>query len=113
MVSDRGHPVGALNPPQVVAFPDEIDLVNSGPFAEQLRAAFASGAAVVVADLTRATYCDTSGARVLLVATKQAAAAQVELRVALPEGNVRRTLRLLGLDSLLRIYSTVAEALIT
>ena len=112
-MNDHHHPVGALNPPRVISFPDEIDIGSSGRVAEMLRAAFAGGAAVVVADLTRTRYCDTSGARTLLIATKQATASQAELRVALPDGHVRRTLGLLGLDHLLRIYPTVAEALIT
>jgi len=112
-MADRSHPVGALNPPQVIAIPEDIDIANSEGIGEVLHAALADGAAVVVADLTRTRYCDTSGARMLLMAAKQAAAAQAELRVALPEGNVLRTLRLLGLDHLLRIYPTVTEALIT
>jgi anti-anti-sigma regulatory factor len=48
-----------------------------------------------------------------LVASKEASAAHIELRLAVQDGNVRRTMRLLGLDHVLRIYPTVAEALIT
>jgi anti-sigma B factor antagonist len=102
----------ARYPPPVIAIPDEIDMNNSGLVGDSLRAAF-GGAAVVVADLTRTTYCDTSGARALLLATQEASAAQVELRVALPDGHVLQMLHLTGLDQLLRIYPTVAEALVT
>jgi anti-sigma B factor antagonist len=111
-VSGACHPVSPFFPPQVIAIPDEIDMNNSGLVGDSLRAAFGS-APVVVADLTCTTYCDTSGARTLLVASQEAAAASVELRVALPDGHVRQMLRLTGLDQLLRIYPTVAEALIT
>ena len=112
-MSDRTHPVGALNPPQVITFPADIDIGNAEQVEEGLRAAFADGAAVVVADLTRTRFCDTSGARALLIAAKAADTARAELRIALPDRSALRTLRLLGLDHLLRIYPTVAEALIT
>ena len=99
--------------PQVITLPAEIDLSNSEQVGNELRAAFRPGASVVVADLTVTTFCDTSGARTLLVASKEASAAHIELRLAVQEGNVRRTMSLLGLDHVLRIYPTVAEALST
>lgn len=99
--------------PQVITLPAEIDLSNSQQVGNELRAAFRPGASVVVADLTVTTFCDTSGARTLLVASKEASAADIELRLAVQDGNVRRTMRLLGLDHILHIYPTVAEALIT
>ena len=69
-------------PPQVITLPAEIDLSNSEQVGNELRAAFRPGASVVVADLTVTTFCDTSGARTLLVASKEASAAHIELRLA-------------------------------
>jgi anti-sigma B factor antagonist len=110
-VADHRASLGSLNPPQVVTLPPEIDLGNSGRVADQLRAAFRPGASVVVADLTPTTFCDTSGARILVLASKEAAASGIELRLAVLEGNVRRMMVLLGLDHVLHIYPSVAEAL--
>ena len=106
-MNDHRAPAGPL----VVKLPPEIDLSNSEQVGKDLRAAFQPGASVVIADLTVTTFCDTSGARTLLVASKEASAAHIELRLAVQEGNVRRTMQLLGLDHVLRIYPTVADAL--
>jgi anti-sigma B factor antagonist len=111
-VADHRASLGSLNPPQVITMPAEIDLGNSGRLGDQVRAAFRPGASVVIADLTPTTFCDTSGARVLVLASKEAAAADIELRLAVPEGNVRRMMRLLGLDHVLRLYPSLADALV-
>ena len=68
--------------PVVVTLPDEIDITNAGFVAGQLRAALASGAAVVIADLTATTFCDCSGVRSLLLAHHHAAAGDIQFRLA-------------------------------
>jgi anti-anti-sigma regulatory factor len=52
------RPVGG---PVIVALPPEIDAANAEQACEKLYEAFASGAAVVIADLTATTFCDSSG----------------------------------------------------
>jgi anti-sigma B factor antagonist len=64
-----------------------------------------------VADLTSTTFCDSLGARQMVLAHRHARALGAELRLALPSGGVRRVLELLGLDQVLLLYPTVESAL--
>jgi anti-anti-sigma regulatory factor len=57
----------------IVPLPAEIDIANAEDVGQQLRAAFAPGVTVVIADLGSTTFCDTSGARQLVLAHKRAA----------------------------------------
>jgi anti-anti-sigma factor len=95
----------------VVALPAEIDLANAGAIGLELAAAFAPGVSTVVADLTATTFCDLSGARMLLLACMQAADNGAELRLAAAGPAVRHTLELRGLDRLVRIYPSLDKAL--
>jgi anti-sigma B factor antagonist len=96
--------------PVVVTLPAEIDMSNADTVEAQLRAACAPGV-TVVADLSATTFCDSSGARALLTAHRQAAAGNARLRVAVPPGAVRRMLALLTLDTILQVFPSVTEAL--
>lgn len=97
--------------PVIVPLPREIDIGNAECVGEQLRAAFAPGVAVVVADMGSTVFCDTSGARQLVLAHKNAVASNRELRVVVPSAQVLRVLAILGLDHVLKIYPRLAEAL--
>jgi anti-sigma B factor antagonist len=97
--------------PALVVLPAEIDVTNAAQVGEELRSAFRDGVTAVVADLTRTTYCDSSGARMLLQAGDRATASHGELRLVLPPGPVLRALQIMGLDRLLRIYPTLITAL--
>jgi hypothetical protein len=107
--------------PAVVALPDEIELANgievvseielageldgAGPAYAALRAAVASGARMVIADLTGTTFCDYPGFRQLVMIGLQAATGDVQLRVAMPaDGSVRSWLEFLAHHRLVRAY---------
>lgn len=77
----------------------------------QLRAAFAPGVTVVIADLGSTTFCDTSGARQLVLAHRRAVACHRVLRAVVPSAGVLRVLAVLGVDRVLEIYPDFAEAL--
>ena len=96
----------------VVALPGQIDLTSQDRAYDQLCAAFASGAAVVVADFTATTFCDCSAMRRLLAAQHHAAARQAQLLLAIPPGGaVRRLADLLGVHRRVPVYPGVREAL--
>jgi anti-anti-sigma factor len=61
--------------------------------------------------MTRTSFCDSAAARNLLLANDQAAQAHAELRLAIPSAAVQRTLKILGLDQVLRIYPSLESAL--
>jgi len=97
--------------PVVVALPAQIDLTNAERVYDQLYAALISGAAVIIADFTATTFCDSAGMHRLIMIHKRAAARNAQLRLVVPAaGSVRRVLELLGIDQRLPVYYTVPEA---
>jgi anti-sigma B factor antagonist len=98
--------------PVVVPLPAEIDISNSESVGTQLGVACASGAGVVVADLTSTAFCDSSGIRYLLLAHDAAEAHDAQLRLAVqPDGMVLRMLTLMGLHQVLRVHVSLDEAM--
>jgi anti-anti-sigma regulatory factor len=58
-----GQDDGAV--PVIIVLPAEIDMVNAEEVRDRLVEAASPGVAVVVADLTNTTFCDTAGFREL------------------------------------------------
>lgn len=97
--------------PVVIRLPDEIDITNADSIGDQLRAAFAPGVSVVIADLTDTVFCDSSGIRNLLGAQDAAVASAAQLRLVVRSPAVLRVFSVMGLAHLLRIYPGLDEAL--
>jgi anti-sigma B factor antagonist len=102
-----------LNRPVIVPLPAEIDMANAQDVGEQLCAAFAPSVTVVIADLGSTVFCDTSGARQLVLAHQRAVVSNRELRVVISSAGVLRVLAILGFDRGLEIYPDLAAALAT
>lgn len=97
--------------PVIVALPAEIDLTNVDRVYDLLDAAVASGAPVIVADLTGTTFCDSEGMQRLIMIHKRAACRDAQLRLAVsPGGMVWRMVEILGLDQRLPVYASAREA---
>jgi anti-sigma B factor antagonist len=92
--------------------PDEVDYNNAIDVHAEMIAALVTGTAVVVADFTHTTFCDTSGIGEIVTARRLATATQIELRLVVP-GRLRRIFTLTGLDQLLPVFPTLAAALST
>ena len=107
---DDQYPAPQETQPAIVRMPDEIDIANAGRLVAELASACDSGVTLVVADMTGTTFCDASGARMLVIAQKRAADSGVELRAAVASARVRRVLIMLGLDKILQIHPTVDAA---
>jgi anti-sigma B factor antagonist len=97
--------------PEIVTLPAEIDIRNAGRAGRELCAAFRTGARVVIADMTRTGFADSSAMRALLEAHDTAIASRAELRLVIPPGTVLRALQVTGLDQQLRIYPSLDAAL--
>lgn len=110
MDNDRAR-TGALPLPAIVTLPAQIDIANAGAVGEELSAALGPGVTVVVADLTHTTFCDSAGARSLVLARNQAAGKHAELLVVIRTARVLRIMQVLGLNRVLRIYPSVDAAL--
>jgi anti-sigma B factor antagonist len=97
--------------PEIVTLPGEIDVTNAQSIGDELQAAFGPGVAVVIADMSRTAFLDSSGIRNLLLASEHAAQANAELRLVTESAAVLRVLRVTGVDGLLRIYPNLQAAL--
>lgn len=98
-------------PVTVIPLPESIDIVNDADVQDMLGAAAGGGAAVLVADGSRTTFCGFSGVRALVLAHRRAAAAGAQLRLVAAAPEVRRMLAVTGADQELDIYPDLAAAL--
>jgi anti-sigma B factor antagonist len=64
----------------------------------------------VVVDLTPVVFMDSTGLSVLLAGHRRARARGHTIRLVCPEGPVLRVLRLTGIDKVVFVYSSLAEA---
>jgi anti-sigma B factor antagonist len=98
--------------PVVMMLPAVIDIHNALDVRAQLaKASEQDGCRAVIADLSKTTFCDTSGACSLVLARMDAADQNVRLLAVAPSLEVRRVLTLAGLDSVLPVYASLTEAL--
>ena len=93
----------------MVTLPVQIDIANSAQVHDVLAGSLCGGAAVLIADATRTTFCDCSGVGALTRAHRRAASTGAQLRVAASPA-VARILQLIGAH-VLDTYPTVAAAL--
>lgn len=102
---------GEVTAPFVVSLPREIDMTNAESVLHDLVAACRPGIRVVIGDLTSTTFCDSAGLRSLALASRRAAEAEVELRLAVPPaGAVQRVLEITDLVAVLVLYPSVEAA---
>jgi anti-anti-sigma factor len=94
----------------VVTAPGEIDIMNAEGLRDALLSALNAGAAGLIADLTSTTFLDSAGITALVRATRRAAATDATLRLAVTAPPVLRVLSLVGLDRLIGVYPTLADA---
>ena len=95
----------------MVTLPGSVDVSSARHLGGELDSVLASGATTVIADMTATTFCDSSGAHILVAACEQAAANNIEMRLVVPSAFVLRALALMGLDGLLPVYQTLDGAL--
>jgi hypothetical protein len=106
---DRG--AGDTTTVVVVALPPEIHASYARYAFDPLYAAITCGAPLVIADLSATVAWDLVSAYGLLRVRDWATARQVEFRLVIPAGApLRRVLELVGIDHLLEVYPSVAEA---
>ena len=94
-----------------MTLPVEIDINNSDQVREDLLSVVNQGAALLVADLSKTTFCDSSGISALARAFQRAQASGGEMRLAVSTPAVQRVLALTGVDRLMNIYPSVTAAL--
>jgi len=103
-------PVEVVRGVLVVAAPEEIDIANAAGVEAALVAAASSGHSRFVADMTRTRFCDSSGISALVMAQRRALQEDSQLVLAVSPA-VLRLLTLTGLDTAIRHFATLEEAL--
>ncbi|MEO3976854.1 STAS domain-containing protein [Streptomyces sp. CAU 1734] len=97
----------------VVTVSGELDVYTAPAFRDRLAEAAARSEADVVCDLSTVSYFDSTTIGVLVGALKNVCTrpGQRQLRVVAPTDPVRKVLQLTGLDQVIPVYATVADAL--
>lgn len=95
----------------VILLPPEIDIANAEQVAADLLMAIDQGYAVVVADMSRTSFCDCAGVAALLSAGSYAANLGAQLRIAARAKSVLRMFELTGLRLAMPVYRSSLAAL--
>jgi anti-sigma B factor antagonist len=95
----------------VLAVHGEADLHSAPELKERLRAAIDSGVTVVVVDLTRTDFIDSTSLGVLLGATKRLREQEGEIRLVVSRPELRRIFEITLLDRVFQLHDTREEAL--
>ena len=109
-MSDERFPVAWSGRTAIVVGTGEIDLTNADGLREALLSALNGNAVGLVADLTGTTFLDSAGVTAIVRASRRAADTGVTFRLAVTTLPVLRVLTLVGIDRLIEVHSTVAEA---
>jgi anti-sigma B factor antagonist len=110
-MSGEYYPVLWISRTAVVSLPGEIDITNADQVREDLLSVLNQGAALLIADLSKTTFCDSAGVSALARSFRRAEASQSEMRLVVSTLAVQRVLALTGIDRLLNIYPSVAASL--
>jgi anti-sigma B factor antagonist len=95
----------------VVTLPAEVDVTNADQVREALLAVVNQGAAWIVADMGKTTFCDSTGVSALVRTFKRATASGGGMRLVVDSPAVHRVLGITGVDHLMPVYPSVAASL--
>ncbi len=109
-MSNDAYRIGLVRGVPVVATPPFIDISNAEILQSAFLRAASWGYATIVADMSATQFCDSCGVSVLVVAHKKAQAEGGQLRLAAVSSPVLRMLAVTGLDRLLCVFRSVADA---
>jgi anti-sigma B factor antagonist len=95
----------------VISPAGELDLYTCPEFKEELLRVISNRPRHVIVDLTLTTFVDSTALGVLLRGLERLRARDSRLSVVCPEGNILRVFEVTGLDRILEIHRSRAEAL--
>ena len=110
-MSQEHYPVLWIGQVAVVTLPAEIDITNADTIREDLLSVLNQGAALLIADMSKTTFCDSAGVGALVRAFRRAQASNCSMRLVVRTVAVQRVLAITGVDRLLDIYPSVAASL--
>jgi anti-anti-sigma factor len=88
----------------------EMDYTTRPALQERFVELITRGYRFIVLDMSGVTFCDSAGLNVLVVARLRADERGAELVLACVPPNLVRVLWMTGVDQVLRVFATVAEA---
>jgi anti-sigma B factor antagonist len=94
----------------IVRVGGEVDVYTSPSLKAALVAAVADGCRIVIVDLDKVGFIDSSGLGVLVGALRRAREADGDLRIVSARETVVKIFRITGLDRVFPVYSTLDEA---
>jgi anti-sigma B factor antagonist len=110
-MSREHYPVLWIDRTAVIMLPTEIDITNADEVREDLLSILNQGAVLLIADLSKTTFCDSAGVSALVRSFRRAEASGSQMHVVIAASPVQRVLSLTGVDRLLDIFPNVAAAL--
>jgi anti-sigma B factor antagonist len=110
-VSQERYPVLWIGQVAVVTLPVEIDVTNADTIGDELFAVLNQSAALLVADMSKTNFCDSSGVSALVRAFRRADASGQAMRFVVSTPAVQRVLSITGVDRLVGVYPSVAASL--
>ena len=110
-MSRERYPVLWIGQVAVVTLPPEIDVTNADTVREDLLSVMNQGAVLLIADLSKTTFCDSAGVSALVRTFRRAGASERALRLVVNTPAVQRVLSITGVDRLVDIFPSVAASL--
>jgi anti-anti-sigma factor len=98
----RGHTVLRIS--------GELDIATAAVLRDRIAAVLDDTVLPVIIDLSRVSFCDASGLTMLITVQRRANAHGRTVALAGPRPNVRKLLRITGLDQAFPIYSSLVQA---
>ncbi len=95
----------------VLSVCDAVDLLSAPQLTEAIHHALAQAPVGLIVDLTDVKFLASVGMRVLVEAQEQANAISARFGVVAEGAATSRPIRLLGIDAILALYSTLDDAL--
>ena len=89
----------------------DVDIFSAPQLSEAIREALGNAPAGLIVDLTKVEFLASVGMSVLLAAQEEADAVTARFGIVAEGAATSRPIRLLGLDGVLALYSTLDEAL--
>ena len=109
-MSQERYPVLWIGKVAVVTLPVEIDVTNADMVRDELLGVLNQGAALLIADLSKTTFCDSAGVSALVRTFRRATGASA-MRLVVNTPAVQRVLSITGVDRLLDVFPSVAASL--
>jgi anti-sigma B factor antagonist len=110
-VSQERYPVLWTGQTAVVTLPAEIDIGNADEIREELLSVLNQGAVLLIADMSKTTFCDSAGISALVRTFRRATASAAGMRLVVGTPAVHRVLAITGVDRLISIYPSVGASL--